>query len=369
MTTVPPHTAPAPASRVLIIRPSALGDVCRSVPVLASLRSAYPKARIDWLVQDAFAEAVAAHPMLDAVVPFARTGIAEAIRSFRFGPLRDFLRSLRAGDYDLVIDVQGLGRSGFFAWATRARRRVGDRHARELGWLGYTERHEIDPPPQRWHAVDRMLRLLQAAGVPPVRDMRLYTAPADRDWLLADMRLRPGQFAVVAPTSRWPGKRWPIDRFARVVEHLIQRGMCVAVVGTRAERDQCGPVLELAERDTRVVDLVGRTSLGRLMALIEASALVIANDSAALHMAVGFDRPYVALYGPTRVDLVGPYTGPREPPTTWSDATRGIVLQNLREGETPDHKNAASGARIMQRIEIGAVIQALQTLTESPRAT
>jgi ADP-heptose:LPS heptosyltransferase len=65
--------------------------------------------------------------------------------------------------------------------------------------------------------------------------------------------------------------------------------------------------MELAAREPRVIDLVGKTTVGQLMALVQGASLVIANDSAALHMAVGFDRPSVGLFGPTRLELVGPY--------------------------------------------------------------
>src|SRR5690606_13157489 len=98
-------------------------------------------------------------------------------------------------------------RSGFFAWATRAPRRVGFANARELGWLGLTERHGV---PHERHTVDRMLELVRMAGVEPVRDLRLYAPPAR-----AGREHGAGRpYAVIAPTSRWPGKRWPAKRFA-----------------------------------------------------------------------------------------------------------------------------------------------------------
>lgn len=83
----------------------------------------------------------------------------------------------RGGGYDLVFDMQGLGRSGLFVWATGASRRVGFSDARELGWLGYTERHEVGV---EMNSVDRMLELLRRAGVPPAVDLRLYSPGPDR---------------------------------------------------------------------------------------------------------------------------------------------------------------------------------------------
>jgi lipopolysaccharide heptosyltransferase I len=331
--------------RILIIRPSALGDACRSVPVLVSLRRAYPGARIDWLVQDTFASAISHHPDLSATVPFARRALGASASRGRLGESLAFLRSLRAARYDLVLDVQGLARSGLFAWATGAPRRVGFANAREMGWLGVNERHQV---PREMHSVDRMLELLRRAGVEPAVEMRLYAPPEDRAAVASDVSLGRGDFIVVAPTSRWPGKRWAADRFATLCARLIRDDAgagAVVLIGSASERDQCTPLLDLAAREPRIIDRIGKTSIGTMMALIERSALVIANDSAALHMAVGFDRPLVALYGPTRVDLVGPYRRERD------------VVQHVTPADSLDHKDEGAGRALMDRITVNEVFE------------
>jgi heptosyltransferase-1 len=336
-------TSPVTPRRILLIRPSALGDVCRSVPAIVSLRRAYPGAHIDWLVQDSFADAVRFHPGLTGIVPFSRTSMGRALLGGRPGQLIALVRLLRTARYDMVYDLQGLFRSGFFARATGAPRRVGYADARELGWLGLNERH---PAPAGMHAVERMFELLRLSGVEPIPDLRLYPGEAARDWLASQPGLSRAPYAVIAPTSRWPAKRWPTQRFVRVAEHLVSRGLTVVVVGSASERDQCGPLLEPGGNRAGIVDLVGRTTVAQLMALIERAGLVIACDSAPLHMAVGFDRPLVALFGPTRVERVGPYR--RQPD----------VIQHVAPGDTLDHKDPAGGLRLMDRIGADEVIAA-----------
>lgn len=339
---------PLNAERILIVRPSALGDVCRSVPVLASLRAAYPDARIDWLVQDAFAPAIAEHPALNGVVSFPRRAFGQDMKRLKFGPVLAWLRELRKARYDLVIDCQGLARSGLFTWWTGAERRVGYSNAAECAWVGYTSRLYVN---MDVHAVDRMLRLVEHAGVKAVRDMRLYAPLKDREKVAADAELS-GSYVVVAPTSRWAGKRWPQERFSEAITKLLEMGggrgvERVVVVGSQSERSQCGSLIELAARDSRVVDRIGKTSVGELMAIVERSALVLCNDSAVLHMAVGFDRPVVALYGPTHVGRVGPYRRERD------------VIQQVRAGDVIDHKNDAAGRELMERISVSSVVDAV----------
>ena len=337
-------------SNILLIRPSALGDVCRTVPVLASLKRAYPDARIDWVVQQGFEDAVRGHPALHRVIPFPRRRVAFS-RWHTLGAHRTlwgFLGSLRSGNYDLVVDAQGLVRSGIFARWTGARVRVGYRDAAELAWVGLT--HRVDAP-RGMHTVDRMLALVEGMGMGGERDMRLYVPGGTGDPLDAGWS---GRTVVVAPTSRWAGKRWADERYAALIERLIadDSDLRVIVVGGGNEREQCPAALGLAAREERVVDQVGKTSIAELMRVIEGCDLLVANDSAALHMAVGFARPAVAMFGPTRTDLVGPYRRAAD------------VIQHADELEVNRHKDEAFGRALMDRITVdevhGACIERLR---------
>lgn len=364
----------ADPARILLIRPSALGDVCRTVPVLAALRTRWPKARIDWLVQEGFEQAIAAHPALTAngggPILFPRQRFRRWATPTTAAAIVRWMNGLRHARYDLVIDAQGLFRSGLFAWWTRAPRRFGHADAPELAWLGVNHRVPPQPPPPSHpraasHTVDRMLALAAAAGAPvttPQPDMRLYSRPDDRAWLRSQpwfvaVSPKPGEsspaaarYAVIAPTSRWPGKRWPAERHAHVARALLDDPaanlQAVVLVGSASERSQCGPALELAKSDRRVVDLLGGTTVGQLLALIEPASLVIGSDSAALHMAVGFDRPLVGLFGPTRIEQVGPYR---------RDAD---VIQHVTPADRLDHKDETAGRELMGRITVDEVIAA-----------
>ncbi|MFA7238035.1 MAG: glycosyltransferase family 9 protein [Phycisphaeraceae bacterium] len=295
--------------RILLIRPSALGDVARTVPALVSVRRAFPDASIDWLVRDAFADAVSHHSDLTGVVPFPRARFRGFGRSWSV--TRDalaWLRELRGRDYDYVIDLQGLSRSGLFAWVTGAKRRAGFADARELAWLGYNRRHRISPGVV--HTVDQMLALIEAEGMTPVHDLRLYVGEPDRQWAerwLAEQDLTGRRFAVLAPTAMWASKQWPIDRFDALAERLGDEGIEASViVGSPPEVNQTRALVG-GQRKMRRVDAVGRTSVGQLMALMQRAMLAVCNDSAALHLAVGLGVRRVGLFGPTDPAKVGPY--------------------------------------------------------------
>ncbi len=301
---------PRDPQRILIVRPSALGDAARTVPCLVALRSAYPAARIDWLINAPFADAIRAHPALgraaasggggdegEGVIPLDRTNTAAALR---------LMRRLRAQRYDLAIDLQGLARSGLFTRATAAPRRVGDANARELAWLGYNRRHRIDPA---LHAVDRMVGLLQAEGIPPSHDLTLHVPPEDGPWaaaFLGEHGLTAGRYACVAPTAQWGCKCWPIDRYAELAARLVRHEALdrkVVVLAAPHETPRVRPLLDALGQAA----VCPATTVGRMMAIIQHAALLVCNDSAPLHLAVGLGVPTVSLFGPTDPAMVGPY--------------------------------------------------------------
>lgn len=331
-------------SRILLVKPSALGDVCRSMPVLASLRASYPDARIDWFVQDDFAEAVRGHPGLSSVVAFPRRTWR---RWWMPGSVRGVLRlrrEIRESGYDLAFDLQGLLRSGIFLQAARGARRVVWREAREGAWLAGTERHRRRGGPD---ATEVMLALLQDAGVAPIRDPRMHlTAAATEEWDRRRTSEGLDRYVALAPTSRWPSKRWPAERWRMLAERLVQRGERVVMLGAGSERDQ---VRACMPREG-ALDLAGAVSLGGWLAAIAGAAAVVANDSAATHAAVGFGRPLVAIYGATDPAAVGPFGRPESvvsPP-----------------GVAPSDPHAYRDERLVQRMHLIPVEAVERRLSE-----
>lgn len=303
------------------------------MPALASLRSAFPDAAIDWFVQDDFIEAVRGHPALGSVIAFPRRAWRRWWTPTALAGVMGLRRRIREGGYDLALDLQGLGRSGVFLHATGAARRVGWRDAREGAWLAANERHARRGGPD---ATEVMLALLEDAGVAPVRDARMrLTAEAADAWRACRERCGLMEtYIALAPTSRWPAKRWPAARWRALAERLVAAGSRVALLGAPGEREQ---VRACMPREG-AVDLCGALDVGGWLAAIAGASAVVANDSAATHAAVGFGRPLVAIYGATDPATVGPYRRPES-----------VVAP---PGVAPSDPHAYRDPRLVQRMEL-----------------
>lgn len=288
--------------RIVLIKPSALGDVLNALPVLTALRQLYPSAHISWVVNRAYEPLLRGHPDLDETIVFERTG-----RRWWLFPLAfsRFLKNLREGRFDLAIDLQGLLRSGIMTWATRAPVRIGLKSAREgAGWF-YT--HAAFDDRRTQHAVDRcfaVMDLLGGGDLPKI--FRLEIDTEARDWAQETLRHVPRPWLVLAVGSRWLTKRWPPEHFAALARKTQERcGGTAIFIGAANETDLSRQASALLTGP--VCDLTGATSLPQLAAIVEQADVVVSNDTGPLHLAVALGRPVVAPYTCTQVRRNGPY--------------------------------------------------------------
>lgn len=299
--------------RILIIKPSAAGDIVSALPVLPALRERYPSAQIHWLVAGHLADLLKGHPMIDEVLEFDRRRFGYLARSWAVTKrFMKFLQRLRAAQYDLVLDFQGLFRSGFLAWTTQATVRVGPAEKRELGWVFYT--HRCPPRPTDTHIVDRICTVGEVLGLDlsepqfplPIRD----DARAAANQMLGRELGQTRDFLAVAAGGTWASKRWPEDKFVLLARKVIRElDLPVVLVGGRAERRSAADIVEQAA-DPRVVTLAGQTTLSQLVAILDGSRGLVCNDSGPMHMAVALNRPVTAIIGPTNPHRTGPYRRP-----------------------------------------------------------
>jgi heptosyltransferase-1 len=322
-------------SRILLIKPSALGDVVHTLPVLVKLRARYPRAQIDWLITPENAEVVRYHPALSNVVLFARRDFSKRGRRWRaFLSFFDLLKQIRSAKYELIIDMHGQVRSAFFALISGARVRIGFdrpvkrgltvsaehalknipnhgwRGAREGSWIAYT--HRIPIPTLDVHAIDRYLWVAPLLGLddnPP--DLTIHLSPqatSKVNRLLMEQGVPVSKpLVVLVPGTIWETKHWTIEGFAGVARQFLQDGFAVALAGTMRDQQRCR---QIAAAAPGTCDLSGKTTPADLAALIRRAEVAVTNDSGSMHVAASLGKPMVSVFGPTNPVHIGPYERP-----------------------------------------------------------
>jgi len=297
------------ARRIALLKPSALGDIVHSLPVLTALRRRYPRAYIAWVVNHSYEALLQGHPDLDATIPFHR-GAAESGLFKSIWTYGEFIRRFRREDFDLVIDLQGLLRSGLITSSSGAARKVGLSSAREGASWFYTD---VVPVADfnAIHAVDRYWLVAEAFGAgsgPKV--FRVPIPAAERRWAAELLRDCPRPWIALGVGSRWMTKRWPPEHFAVLAGRAYRfAGGTAIFVGGRDETPLARAAAEHFPGPTR--DLTGRTTLPQLTAILNLADVMIANDTGPLHLAAALGRPVVAPYTCTKVLLNGPYGAAR----------------------------------------------------------
>jgi lipopolysaccharide heptosyltransferase I len=316
--------------KILLIKLSAVGDVVHTFPVLNKLRRRYPAARLDWLVTPGIAELLQYNPTISNVIEFARDERSAPWRFAPFAAAARLVAQLRAVEYDLVIDLQGQLRSGFFAFTSGAPVRIGfdkpraaiwktltrkipaeaRKHAwqgaREGSWLAYTD--HIAFPTLDIHPVDRYLGIGPILGLDDGLADFSFPIPQEaraRIDALADYYdIAKAKLLVMAPGTNWETKAWRREAFAEVARHFMQNSFAVTLIGSERERALCDEVAKLAPG---AINLAGETTLSELAALISRATICVTNDSGPMHLAVALGRPVVSIFGPTDPVWAGPY--------------------------------------------------------------
>jgi len=277
-----------PPDSLCVIRLSAIGDCCHTLPVVRAIRRAWPNTRMTWIIGQT------EHALLEGL-----EGVEFLVLDKRAGRrgMRDLKARLASRRFDLVLQMQASFRASRVALMTGCRRRVGfDRaRARDVQWLFTTER--IAPRPGQ-HVMEALFGFAEHLGIKMPAEPRWDFPLTARD-RQAVAALSPAEpFCLLSPLSsqrRGAFRNWPAERYAEVARHVVERlGGRVLLTGSGSalEREYAGVIGAVSG----VIDLNGRTTLKQLAALIGSARIVVCPDSGPAHIAAAMGVPVVGLY-------------------------------------------------------------------------
>lgn len=298
--------------KVLIVKASALGDVVHALPVLAWLKSDDPAMEIDWLVEEGFAPLLDGHPLLRKV---HRIATRSWRRRGRLAVIREGLRAvgqIRNERYDVVLDLQGNSKSGFFTGLSGAAFRYGFARdgVREWPNLLATNRR-VALGAAEHHISERSLAIARAAfpqghehlpaGPLPVRP----EAAAKVEELIAGTGLSGCRFAVLHYGTTWTTKLWAVENWQELVRRLVAATDLVPVL-TWGNDEERAVVERIAAAGHGRAVIWPRGTLPELVALLARASVVIGGDTGPIHIAAAVGTPTVSLYRVTDAERNGP---------------------------------------------------------------
>jgi len=289
--------------KILILKPSSLGDVIQALPVLRLIKCHLSASEIFWWIDSNLAPLIENDPDLAGIIRFERRRWAsprhwpEMFRSIRW---------IRAQKFDWVIDLQCLARSGVFAWLANGKFLIGLDEVRE-GARGFYDL-AVRRASFHTHAADWYLTVLPPLGVPVHKNFQwLPERPEIAAAVKAKWQTGSAQWIAIQPGARWSNKRWPVQNFAELVRLLAESfpDARFAILGNDNDKP-LGEVVSRAEPQ-RCLNLCGETSLPEMVEWLRLCKLMITNDTGPMHAAAALGKPLVALFGPTEPRRTGPY--------------------------------------------------------------
>lgn len=293
---------------ILIIKPSALGDIAIALPALMSLRKSFPDAKITWMIRPEYAPLLEGVDALDEVMIFDRKLLGGWFYQPKaFGALLNFIKALRNGGFDLVVDLQGLLRTALFSWFSGCPKRFGMKTAREFATIFYTDSVE---QADTIHVIDYYKKIVDAAGASVLTNeygLRPTSEAAERTKLLLQQYgLENGSYAVLVPRAAHAHKCWPPEYFAALADRIhFTLGLSIATVGSASEKTEIQKLVSMAKAP--IANFAGLTDISQLTALLDKTKIVVSNDTGPGHIAVALKKKVVMIFGLTNPSRIQPY--------------------------------------------------------------
>ena len=323
--------------KILALQLKRIGDLVLTTSALAALRAGRPQAEITLAMHSSTAGLFPAIPGVDAGIVFgAKRG---------WGPWQQVL----TGHFDVVLDFTGTDRSALATFLARSSRAITFDWVRKKRLRALVYGEFVDSNVRERHTTDHYLDLLRPLGI-------------EQEGLPATLRLPEGEargeYVVLHPGTARPEKFWLAEPWAEVARHLTQTYGVPIVITTGPdpeERKHAEEILRGAAPGSAEVILP--KDLCAFAALLAGARLVVSCDTAAVHLAAAFQRPQIALFGPTN-------------PFHWRPRHEAaVVISAARPDEPVTRFEPRMKGAPMDRISTGLVCRAIDTLLRSPSSS
>ena len=342
------HGLDLPDIRKILIRSTNwIGDAVMTTPAMGAVRAAFPAAEIVVAANPPVAELLSGHPACDRLLVYDRNGLHKGPA----GPWR-FSREIRKERFDLAILFQNAFEAAVIALAAGIPRRAGYRT--DARGILLTHGVPVGRAERRLHHTDYYLNMLARLGIRG-GDGRLHLqcSVEEKAWVEAVLGGEP--WAAVNPGATYgSAKRWRPERFAEAADRIAEtHGFSIVLTGGPGETP-IGRDIEEAMR-LRPLNLIGKTSVRQMMAILSTVRLMVTNDSGPMHVAAAFGIPIAALFGPTDHTTTSPL------------APSVRIVRKPAECAPCLKRRCPTDHRCMDAVQVADVLEAVEELARESR--
>lgn len=267
------------------------------------LKLQYPDLKAHWWIARDLAPLLESDPDLEGIFLFDRKKWAR--RGYWMRIIKT-IRAMRREQFDFVIDLQGLARSGIIGWLAGGKTFIGVEDRREGAFALYDK--SIPRRCEDTHAVDWYLDAVRSLKATIRWDFQwLPQRKSISDQLKRSYSLEAKKLIMICPGGRWENKRWPSVHYQQLIRRLADDYPAAqfGLIGSPGESSLAAEIASAVP--DRILNFTGKTTLPELVELLRLSTVLVTNDTGPMHIAAALGKPVVALFGPTDPKRTGPY--------------------------------------------------------------
>lgn len=338
-----------------LLRLSAIGDVCHAVAMVQHIQRHLPNTKITWVIGKIEASLLAGLPNVEFIIFDKKAGVQG---------YKDLRQQMKGRHFDVLLHMQVALRASIASLFIPAKVKIGfdAKRAIEGQWLFTNKKIARQNHP---HVLDGFMGFAKALGLPEEKPQ--WNIPvSDEDALWAAEAVSSTKpIAVICPAASKAERNWHSAGYAEVANYLIAQGYKVLICGgpTTLEQELANDIIEKSDTNSaQIINLVGKTSLKRLLAVLKIAHLVIAPDTGPAHMAVTVGTPVIGLYAHSNPKRTGPYLYQQYVVSYYESAVLqqyGKTTLNLPWG------TRAKGDNLMGHITVKQVIEKIELLIKT----
>ncbi len=351
MSSTQPLFTHAPHS-ICVLRLSAIGDVCNTIATVQAIQTYWPSTHITWITGKLEAQLIVELPNIEVIVFDKKQGV---------NAYKELWKKLKGRNFDALLHMQYAIRASVATLGIKAKYKLGFDRDRSQDLQTLFTNVKV-PSPSSVHVADGLRAFAVKLGVPltPLQWQIPYS-DEDKQWALNYLS-RNKKNIVIVPGASKTYKNWTVKGYVALINHALNQNLQVILAGSPSSVEKVLVEAIVTELNHPIINLVGKSSLKQMLALLDLTDAVVAPDTGPAHMASAMNTPVLGLYAHHNPNRVGPYNYPQFMVSVYEEA---LKAEHDKPFSELNWRTRVQDKNAMQRIQVEQVLKTFDKLIKS----